>query len=79
MKRYGEAGEVLIRAKEISGKASYNYACVKSLQKKPEAAIAELLACQVDGTLPDKAHLETDTNMDNLRDHAEFKALLDGL
>ena len=73
------AEEKLLRAKELSGQPDYNLACLFAVTDQVDAALEELEACEKAGTLPErgKAHLEEDTDMDALRDHPRFKALLE--
>ncbi|MGV6839926.1 MAG: TPR end-of-group domain-containing protein [Planktomarina sp.] len=65
------------QAKDIIGKAYYGYACALALTGQTDAALDELDECAVDGTLPNRAHLETDTDMDALRGHPRFAAILE--
>lgn len=78
-KKLAEAGEKLVQAKQFGGKPLYNMACLLAHRGKIDAALDELEECRVDGTLPGRDHLEADTDMDPLRDHPRFKALLDSL
>ena len=73
------AEEKLLRAKELSGRPSYNLACLFAVSDQVDTALDELEACEKAATLPrrGKAHLEEDTDMDALRDHPRFKALLE--
>jgi tetratricopeptide (TPR) repeat protein len=73
------AEKKLQRASAITGKASYHLACYYSMTGNHSMAINELLLCQIHGTLPDKAFLEADTNLSQLRGMAEFNALLSSL
>jgi len=71
-----EAKEKTLRARELSGKASYNLACVYTLRGETGQALDELEACARDGELPDAEHLTSDTDMDSLREEPRFRALL---
>ena len=83
----GEDAEALIRqaeqkaksAKDLTGKGSYNLACVYAHTGKAEEAVEELRLCREDGTLPDKAHLETDADMEPLRDFLPYQELVGDL
>ena len=72
-----EAEDKAKLAKAITGEASFNLACVYSLQAQIENALDELEACFADGTLPARHHLESDSDLDPLRDEPRFKALFE--
>ena len=61
-------------AKAISGKDTYNLACTHALLGDESAALAELAACRDDGTLPDREYLDSDRDLDGLRDTEGYKA-----
>lgn len=73
-----EAESVLNIAKGFAPNKIYNLACLYAKQGKSDEAIAALIHCKDKGTLPSggRAHLETDIDLNSLRDHPEFIALL---
>ena len=73
----GTALEKLKRAKKLDGCGIYNLACIHAQLGNDELALDELEACQSDGTLPDKDHLDQDTDLESLRDNTCFAALFD--
>ena len=73
----GAALEKLKRAKKLDGRGNYNLACIHAQLGNDELALDELEACQSDETLPDKDHLDQDTDLDSLRDTPRFAALFD--
>ncbi|GLQ21021.1 tetratricopeptide repeat protein [Algimonas porphyrae] len=70
------AGPVLEKAKSLNPDDLYNFACLRTLQGREDDAMAALLHCQAAGKLPSLAHLQTDTDLDPLRERDDFKALL---
>jgi NAD-dependent SIR2 family protein deacetylase/cytochrome c-type biogenesis protein CcmH/NrfG len=73
------AMEYLTKAATISGKAVYNLACLLALRGEAEKAVAQLQACQRDGTLPDAAHLDADADLDGIRQAPAYLAFRAGL
>ena len=71
-----DANEKAIEAQHLNPDKLYNLACAKSLKGSLIAAKDALLHCEFKGTLPDKAHLESDTDLDPLRGLNWFKELL---
>jgi len=76
-----EAAEKLEFAREGIPDKLYNLACLKSLQGDTKAAQEALLHCEEKGTLPSggRAHLESDSDLEPLRDLDWFKDLLSRL
>jgi hypothetical protein len=68
------AEEKLLRYRDLTGKTSYDLACVHSLRGDAVKAVASLEACQADGLLPDPAHLDADTDLDSIRNDPAYKA-----
>ncbi|MEL7453917.1 MAG: hypothetical protein AAGJ50_11170, partial [Pseudomonadota bacterium] len=79
VKKLAEAEAKARDFKSISKKADYNLASVFVLQGEVEAALDELEACHLDGELPGRSHIESDPDLDPLRDQPRFHALLDKL
>ena len=73
-----EAEQLLGKAKSLTGKPSYNLACVLALTGRLEEALGELARCRADGLLPDREHLDADHDLDALRELPPFQALVDG-
>jgi hypothetical protein len=71
-----EAESKVRRAEQLSGRASYNLACVLARKGEEDNCQAQLLRCKADGTLPDAAHLKADNDFAEYRDKAWFKDLL---
>lgn len=65
---------VLTKAAAISGKGSYNLACLHAIRGDVEKAVAQLQACQRDGTLPDAAHLDADADLEGIRQDPAYLA-----
>ena len=74
MNRYEEAIEKALEAKEITGKGVYNLACALALAGRLEDAMEELQACLKDGIFEDGDHLDTDPDLDALRERDDYKA-----
>lgn len=74
--RFAKAEAVLLKAKQLGYKNSYNLACLRALQGRPDEARALLQETRDNGCLPDADHLNTDADLDSLRDLDWFKALL---
>jgi hypothetical protein len=71
-----KVGELLERARDISGKANYNFACWLALSGASNKALDELEACHGEGSLPEPAFLKGDTDLDGLRTMQRFKDLI---
>ncbi len=74
--KFAEAEKLFRRSKKESGEPSYNLACVLALTGREDISMTELRECKSAGCLPSKKHLESDTDMDPLRDRADFQELL---
>ena len=74
---YSLAEQKLLKAEEISkGAASYNLACLAALRGDAKQCREWLYRAHRKGTLPERKHLETDSDMDRVRNLPWFKALL---
>ncbi len=73
------AEEKLARCRELTGKTSYDLACLHALRGDTEKAVAALVACRADGKLPPPAHLDVDTDLDSIRDDPAYRAFRTGL
>ncbi len=62
----------------LAGDINYNLACIYSLQKKKNLAI-ETLEKAVAGGYTDKAHILSDTDLDNIRKDKRFQKLVSTL
>ena len=71
-----KAEEVLLMAKEKGEKDTYNLACVRALQQRPDDARALLEEARAGGFLTDFERLSTDRDLDSLRELDWLKALL---
>ena len=58
---------------------AFNMACLMSIKGEDALCEEHLTTCLNAETLPDKLHLMQDTDLDNMRDKAWFKAFLDKL
>ncbi len=74
--RLEEAKEKLLKIQSMTDKPEYNLACIYALNKNEVECKKQLFDCKAAGTLPDKEHLMTDTDLDNVRDCEWFKELL---
>jgi tetratricopeptide (TPR) repeat protein len=73
-----EAEEKLNRAEEIApGSGAYGFACIAALRGQPDQARHFLETARDRGTLPSRAHLDSDSDMDTLRTLPWFIALRD--
>lgn len=75
-KLLGEAKRILEKSQGQDPSDVYNLACLYAQMGKRKKCIKTLLQCESVGTLPSLQHLKTDGDLDSLREHAEFKALL---
>ena len=72
--------DVLERAERLGSKeVLYNLACAHTRLGDEQKAEHYLRAAKQHGTLPDRAHIESDHDFDAVRDQAWFKDLLDEL
>ncbi len=75
---YSLAEQKLLKTEEISkGTASYNLACLAALRGNVKQCRQWLYRAHRKGTLPERKHLETDSDMDRVRNLPWFKALLE--
>lgn len=73
-----EAEQHLTRAYSLHpAAAAYNMACLAAIRGQPDKARGYLEEGLALGTLPDRAHLESDTDLDSLRELPWFKELLE--
>lgn len=74
-----EAADILEQARTFKPDKLYNVACLRAVQGRPDDAMKALLHCEQAGTLPKGglAHLQSDTDLDPLREREDFKALLE--
>lgn len=70
---FKEAKIILLKAKSFSDKALYNLACLAALQKDFQDAQYFLEESFKSGVLPNASHLESDNDLDSLRDLDWFK------
>jgi len=70
--------EIAVKANRKNIFALYNLACAYSLQKQTEKALKNLELAIRYG-YRDRAHMEKDSDLDNIRDREAFKELLKGL
>jgi hypothetical protein len=61
------------------GIVAYNLACVCSLEDEPEECRQWLIKSRDSGNLPERSHLEQDTDLDPVRDLPWFKEFLETL
>jgi tetratricopeptide (TPR) repeat protein len=74
---YVEAKEKIAAAEALEpGSAAYNLACIHSLRGEPEECRKFLEQAQQGGNLPPKKHLETDKDLDNVKEEKWFQAFL---
>ncbi len=78
-KKLTEVKEKALLAQIHGGKEVFGLACVHALLGESDDALNVLEACLADGTLPSLTHLETDSDLDSLRDKPRFQALLEKL
>lgn len=68
--------DILLKAETINPADVFNLACSYSLLNEVDKCKEKLLICEGAGTLPGKAHLESDDDLDNVRNKEWFKQLL---
>lgn len=65
---YTKAKESFLNAEEIlSGSASYNLACLFSLEKNPDACLKALEKARDNGLIPDEESILNDIDLDNVK------------
>lgn len=74
---YEEAMEKSKRAEEINPGQVYNLACVLSRKNDADGCRKKLFHAKEVGTLPDKKHLISDNDLDNVRELPWFTELLE--
>lgn len=57
-------------------KSLYDRACIAALRSQPDKALELLEECRQAGTLPSRKHLESDKDLDSLRDQDAFKEFM---
>ncbi|PTB30912.1 hypothetical protein DAT36_19790 [Photobacterium phosphoreum] len=67
-----EAKQILLKAKLESGKANYNLACLYAIENDKYNCEKELLDCLNINVLPDKDHLDSDKDLDSIREDEWF-------
>ena len=74
---FAEAAKKLAVADNLMpSQTSYNLACLMALTGRPDACRDKLQAAHLHGTLPSRAHLETDTDLDAVRNLPWFTEIL---
>ncbi|MCB2264227.1 MAG: tetratricopeptide repeat protein [Candidatus Thiosymbion ectosymbiont of Robbea hypermnestra] len=77
---YRAVAEKLARVEALApGRGAYNLACLAALQGRGNEARSWLLKSRNAGRLPNRAHLEQDTDLDRIRDTRWFRKLLSEL
>ena len=77
---YEQARTKLMHAEALKeGASAYNLACIASLRGREEECRDWLHVAQRCGTLPDRLQLESDTDLDTMRDKPWFQEFLAGL
>jgi tetratricopeptide (TPR) repeat protein len=77
---FDQSFEKLSRAEEIKpGHSSYNLACLSALRGDAEGCYKWLENCKKYETLPDLSHLQSDSDLDSVRETNWFKELLQSL
>lgn len=74
-----KAKEILEKAEQLDPDKVYNLACAHSLLKDKEKCKEKLLRCREAKTLPDKAHLLGDKDLENVRNEAWFSELINSI
>ena len=77
---YSRAKESFLKAEQIQqGSASYNLACLYALQNNKEACFESLKQAKNHGVFPDKQAILEDTDLDSVKQLAEFDAFINSL
>jgi len=77
---YSKAKDSFLKAEQIQqGTASYNLACLYALQNNKEACFKSLKKAQDYGIFPDKQTILDDTDLDNVKQLAEFDEFINSL
>ncbi|MBL8658784.1 MAG: hypothetical protein JNM75_03395 [Rhodospirillales bacterium] len=75
-----EAEDKLRQAEALkAGGGAYNLACVAALRGQPEECRRWLEVARKHGTLPERPHIEADTDLESVRGCDWFRAFLDSL
>lgn len=72
-----EAERFLERARELSKSGNYNLACIYAITNRLELALAELEACERDGSLPELSHIQKDPDLSKLKGERRFVDFLE--
>jgi tetratricopeptide (TPR) repeat protein len=73
------AAEILERAEALNPDKVYNSACLYSLLNEKDKCKEKLWHCYNVKTLPDKAHLSNDRDLDNVRSEPWFEELINSI
>lgn len=77
---YEKAKEKILAANALEpGIGAYNLACFHGLRGEGEECRKHLTQAQETGNLPEKGHLKTDKDLDNVRDSSWFQAFMEEL
>ncbi len=74
-----KAAEVLEKAEKLKPDAVYNLACLFSVLNEKGKCKEKLLRCRDVKTLPDKAHLREDKDLENVRSEPWFDELINSI
>ena len=72
-----QAKELAVKAKQFNSDNTYNLACVEIRLGNIEAAKTALLDCENNNTLPSRADLQDDTDLNSVRELKWFTDLLE--
>jgi tetratricopeptide (TPR) repeat protein len=76
-KFFAMAEEKLATVATLNPSMTYNFACLRALQRDEDQCRQYLENAELHGTLPDYGHLAVDTDLDSMREKQWFKELLD--
>lgn len=71
--------EVLTKTEKLNSAYVYNFACAYSLLNEKDKCKEKLLHCRDAKTLPDKAHLREDKDLENIRSEPWFEELISSI